>query len=194
MARRSVANIAFAWQLWTTRNWCWWMPRIGRILADRTTRSEASRNDHENLASPEDSVMKSIENAAVLLARIFIFVWFVPEGIEKIVHYSGTAAYMAANGVPAWLLPLVIATEVVCGILLLVGWKTRLFAFLLAGYTLLAVVLFHLYPANAAEKITQMAELVDAGGMLVLFAHGAGGFSLDAWLARRRSLSVIAAA
>lgn len=130
--------------------------------------------------------MKAIQNAAVLLARILVFAWFLPEGIEKIVQYSGTAQYMASSGVPGWLLPLVIATEIGCAVFLLVGWQTRLFAFLLAGYTFLTVLLFHLHPADAAAKITQMAELVDAGGLLVLFAHGAGDWSLDHLLVRRR--------
>lgn len=138
-------------------------------------------------AKPEIST-KPIQDAAVLLARIAIFAWFLPAGIDKITQYSGTAAFMAANGVPAWLLPLAIITEIGCAVFLLVGWKTQLFALLLAGYTLLAVLLFHLHPANAAEQITQMAEVVDAGGFLVLFAHGAGNWSLDHLLARRRSV------
>lgn len=131
--------------------------------------------------------MEAIRNAAVLIARVFIGAWFIPEGIGKILAYSGTAGYMASAGVPAWLLPLVIVTEIACGLFILVGWRTRLFAFLLAGYTLLAVLLFHLHPATQADKIIQMAELVDAGGFLVLFAHGAGAWSLDAWMTRRRS-------
>lgn len=131
--------------------------------------------------------MKTIYDAAVLLARIAICAWFLPEGIEKIIGYAGTAGYMSANGVPAWLLPLVIATEIACAVFLLVGWKTRLFAFLLAGYTFLAVVLFHAHPADATAKIIQMAELVDAAGFLVLFAHGAGRFSIDALLERRHA-------
>lgn len=130
--------------------------------------------------------MKSIHNAAVLLARIFVCAWFLPVGIGKIAQYSGTVGYMVSNGIPGWLLPLVIATEIGCAVLLLVGWKTRLFAFLLAGYTLLTVLLFHMHPADATAKIVQMAELVDAGGLLVLFAHGAGDWSLDHLIARRR--------
>lgn len=102
-------------------------------------------------------------------------------------QYSGTVQYMAANGVAGWLLPLVIATEIGCAVVLLLGWQTRLFAFLLAGYTLLTVLLFHLHPTDAMGKIVQMAELVDAGGMLVLFAHGAGDWSLDHLLARRKA-------
>ncbi|TAL75539.1 MAG: DoxX family protein [Rhodanobacter sp.] len=138
--------------------------------------------------------MKSIQNAAVLLARIFVGAWFLPSGIEKIGQYAGTVGYMASNGVPGSLLPLAIATEIICGALLLVGWKTRPFALLLAGYTLLTVLLFHLHPANAVEKIIQMAELVDAGGLLVLFAHGAGDWSLDGLLARRHAPKTVSAA
>lgn len=129
--------------------------------------------------------MKTLQNSAVLVARLIIAAWFIPSGIEKIVQYSGTADYMTANGVPAWLLPLVILTEIGCAAFILVGWKTRLFALLLAGYTFLAVLLFHLHPANAGDQIVQMAELVDAAGFLVLFAFGAGDWSLDSLLARR---------
>ena len=131
--------------------------------------------------------MKSIQDAAVLLARILIFSWFFPAGLGKVTHYAATATYMDANGVPSWLLPLVIATEIGCAVFLLFGWKTRLFAFLLAGYTLLAVLLFHLHPTSDTGSIIQMAELVDAGGFLVLFAHGAGNWSLDFLLSKRGS-------
>lgn len=130
--------------------------------------------------------METIRNAAVLLARIFIGAWFIPEGIEKIMAYGATAGYMAGAGVPGALLPLVIATEIICGVTILFGWYTRLFAILLAGYTLLAVLLFHLHPETQTDKIIQMAELVDAGGFLVLFAHGAGAWSVDGWRAARR--------
>ncbi|MEY2340771.1 DoxX family protein [Acidithiobacillus sp. IBUN Pt1247-S3] len=127
-----------------------------------------------------------MQNAAVFLARIIIFAWFLPAGLSKITNYTGTAHYMVANGVPGWLLPLVILTEVGGSIVILLGWNTRVFAFLLAGYIFLAVLFFHLEPTTAMGKIVQMAELVDAGGMLVLFAHGAGDWSLDYLLASRK--------
>lgn len=135
--------------------------------------------------------MKTLSNLAVLVARIFIFAWFLPAGLEKIGGYAATAGYMASQGVPGWLLPLVIVTEIGGAIFLLFGWRTRLVSFLLAGYTILAVLLFHLHPGDETGKIVQMAELVDAGGFLVLFAHGAGDWSLDAWLARRRKATTL---
>lgn len=135
--------------------------------------------------------MKTLSNLAVLVARIFIFAWFLPAGLEKISGYAATAGYMTSQGVPGWLLPLVIVTEIGGAIFLLFGWRTRLVAFLMAGYTLLAVLLFHLHPSDETGKIIQMAELVDAGGFLILFAHGAGDWSLDGWLARRRAAKAL---
>lgn len=124
--------------------------------------------------------MDILKNLGVLIARILVCVWFLPAGIEKIVNYEATAGYMVANHVFPQLLPLVIATEIACAVMLLLGWKTHLFAFLLAGYTLLAVLLFHVPAADPVDKIIQMSELVNAGLLLVLAAHGAGDWSVDA--------------
>lgn len=131
--------------------------------------------------------MKVFEDAAVLLARIVICWWFLPEGIEKILHYGGMEKYMMAHGVWTWLLPIAIVTEIACSVFLLVGWKTRWFALWLAIYTFLAVLLFHVPAADHVDGIVQMAELVDGMGFLVLWAHGAGDWSLDGILRRRKA-------
>lgn len=124
--------------------------------------------------------MNNIYNAADLLGRIFLVVLFIVAGIGKIGGYAGTAGYMAAHGVPGFLLPLVILTEVGGGILILLGWRTRIVAFLLAGFTILALLIFHQHIATKADQIIVLAELAVAGGFLVLVAHGAGAWSLDA--------------
>jgi putative oxidoreductase len=134
--------------------------------------------------------MNALQNAAVLLARIMICWWFLPEGIEKILHYGGMEKYMMAHGVPTELLPVAIVTEIACAVFLLIGWKARWFALWLAIYTFLAVLLFHVPPADHVDKIVQMAELVDGAGFLVLWAHGAGEWSLDGILGRRRKGSL----
>jgi putative oxidoreductase len=136
--------------------------------------------------------MKSLTNGADLLGRLFLVLLFLIAGYGKIGGYAGTAAYMAANGVPGLLLPLVIVLELGGGILVLLGWHTRIVSVLLAGFTLLALLLFHL-PVTADNQIVFLAELAVAGGFLVLAAHGPGNWSLDAWLARRRPGKVVAA-
>jgi putative oxidoreductase len=90
------------------------------------------------------------------------------------------------------LLPLVIVLEIGGGILVLLGWHTRIASLLLAGFTILALLLFHL-PVTAENQIVFLAELGVAGGFLVLAAHGPGAWSLDTWLARRTPTKSVAA-
>lgn len=128
----------------------------------------------------------TLYNAADLLGRFFLIVLFFVAGVGKIGAYAGTAAYMEAHGVPGFLLPLVILTEIGGSLLILAGWHTRIVAFLLAGFTLLTLLIFHLHSTSQTGHIVQMAELADAGGFLILLAHGAGGWSLDAVRKRTR--------
>ena len=136
--------------------------------------------------------MKTFTHSADLLGRLFLVLLFLTAGFGKIGGYAGTAAYMAANGVPGLLLPLVIVLEIGGGILVLLGWHTRIMSLLLAGFTILALLLFHL-PITAENQIVFLAELGVAGGFLVLAAHGPGAWSLDAWLARRSPVKAVAA-
>lgn len=131
-------------------------------------------------------------NAASLLGRILLSAFFVPSGLQKIIEYAGTAGYMAQHGVPGQLLPLVVATELICGLMILFGWRTRLAAFLLAGFTLLTLAFFHWPIADATEQVIFFAELGVAGAFLLLLAHGAGGWSLDARRERRRARALLA--
>lgn len=121
----------------------------------------------------------AISNAAALLGRILISAIFVSAGYTKIVGYAGTSAYMAKMGVPAALLPLVILTELGGGLLVLLGWQTRIAAFLLAGFCLLSGLLFHYSVGDAANTISFWKNVAIAGGFLGLVAHGAGAWSID---------------
>lgn len=136
--------------------------------------------------------MKTLTNGTDLLGRLFLVPLFLIAGFGKIGGYAGTAAYMAANGVPGLLLPLVIVLEIGGGILILLGWHTRIVSLLLAGFTILALLLFHL-PVTAENQIVVLAELGVAGGFLVLAAHGPGAWSLDGWLANRTPAKAVTA-
>ena len=136
--------------------------------------------------------MKTLSHGSDLLGRLFLVLLFVISGFGKIGGYAGTAAYMAANGVPGLLLPLVIVLEIGGGILVVLGWHTRIASLLLAGFTILALLLFHM-PVTAENQIVFLAELGVAGGFLVLAAHGASAWSLDAWRVRRAPAKAVAA-
>ena len=81
---------------------------------------------------------------------------------------------------PGALLPLVIALELGGGLLLAIGWQTRLAALALAVFCVLAAVLFHVNLADRNELLHFEKDLAIAGGLLVLFAFGAGRYSVDA--------------
>lgn len=116
---------------------------------------------------------------AELAARIFLATLFVVAGLGKIPGYEGTAGYMQSMGVPGFLLPFVIALEIAGGIAIAVGYRTRLVAFLLAGFSILSGLIFH-NPLDPSEQTQFLKNLAIAGGFLALVAHGAGRISLDA--------------
>jgi putative oxidoreductase len=103
-----------------------------------------------------------------VLGRILLSQIFIISAIMKILNYAGMGAYMAAYGLPAWLLPFVIALELGGGLMILVGWKTRFAAFLLAIFSIAAAVIFHHDFSNQTQVILLMSDLAFAGGLLVL--------------------------
>jgi putative oxidoreductase len=87
---------------------------------------------------------------------------------------------MASAGVPSFMLPLVIALEIGGSIAIILGWHTRVVAFLMAGFTLLTAMLFHTNLGDQVQQLMFMKNLAIAGAFLLLVAHGAGAYSLDA--------------
>jgi len=123
--------------------------------------------------------MEKAQSLAAPLGRVLISLIFIVSGIGKIANYGGTQGYMEAMGVPGMLLPAVIALELIGGIAIILGWKARLAAFLLAGFSLVSAVLFHADFSDQMQTIMFMKNLALAGGFLFIVAHGAGAWSVD---------------
>ena len=100
-------------------------------------------------------------------------------GLNKIGNYGNTAYWMEAVGVPSLFLPIVIALEIVGGLAIILGWKARIFSFLLAGFCVLSAIVFHANFADQNEMINFMKNIAIAGGFLVITINGAGSLSLD---------------
>ena len=113
------------------------------------------------------------------IARLFIAIIFLMSGLNKIGNYGNTAYWMEAVGVPSLFLPIVIALEIVGGLAIILGWKTRIFSFLLAGFCMLSAIVFHSNFADQNEMINFMKNIAIAGGFLTITINGAGSFSLD---------------
>ena len=128
--------------------------------------------------------MNTVQNVSELAGRSLLAVLFLLSGLGKIGAYAGTAGYMSSLGVPGALLPLVIATEVLGALAIIVGWKTRAIAFLLAGFSLLTAVIFHNNFGDQIQTIMFLKNVAIAGGYLLLVANGAGPLSIDRRLAK----------
>lgn len=115
-----------------------------------------------------------------LTGRLLIAAIYLLSGFEQIHDFAGTQGWMESKGVPGALLYLVIALEISGSLAIIVGWQTKMVAFLLAAYTLLAALLFHMNWSDEQQYFSFMKNLGMAGGFLFLAVNGAGRFSMDA--------------
>jgi putative oxidoreductase len=139
----------------------------------------------DSSTSSKEATPSTLAKVSELAGRILLAALFLVSGLGKIGGYAATAAYMSSLGVPGALLPLVIATEVFGSIAIMLGWKTRMTAFLLAGFTLLTAFVFHNNFADQVQSIMFLKNVSIAGAFLVLVGRGAGSLSIDHRLARR---------
>ena len=130
--------------------------------------------------------MKNFENVLNLLGRIAIAALFLPAGLNKLLGVEGTTGYFASLGLPAVaiLIWVVIAIEVLGGVALILGYRTRLVAIALAVFTLLASIAGHAFwaaPADAAfiAQLLFFKNIAVIGGLLVLASSGTGSISID---------------
>lgn len=130
--------------------------------------------------------MTLLQNSFIpVVARILMAAIFLGSGFSKIGGFDGTVQFMQSAGLPManLLLPIVIVLEIGGGLALIVGAWARIAALLLAGFTLLAAVLFHNFWAMPAEmqmvqQIMFMKNLAITGGLLMVVYFGSGPYAV----------------
>ena len=108
--------------------------------------------------------MNTLQIVAAPTGRFLLAVMFFMSGITKISQYVGTQGYMEAMGVLGALLPLVTLFEVLGGLAIILGWKTKYAAIALASFSILSAILFHADFSNQAEMTNFMKNIAIAGG------------------------------
>ncbi|MGZ5270878.1 MAG: DoxX family protein [Ramlibacter sp.] len=136
--------------------------------------------------------LNATQSLAALIGRVLIVLLYIPSGWGKLVGFSGTVGYIASKGVP---LPevcaaIAVAAELGLGLLILVGWQTRWAALGLAIFTAVITPIFHNYWAAPEamvmmQKLNFWKNLSIVGGLLMVFASGAGAYSVDCRSTRR---------
>ena len=132
-------------------------------------------------------MFSSLQNPLTLVGRLLLAFLFLPAGIGKIGGFAGTVGYIASRGLPMPSLGAVLAIIVEIGgaLALIAGFGTRWAALALAAFTLASTFIFHNFwgvPAEQAmiQQLMFYKNIAVIGGLLVLAAHGAGAWSLDA--------------
>jgi putative oxidoreductase len=116
-----------------------------------------------------------------LTGRLLIASIFLVSAIGKMAAPAGTIGYIASVGLPfpslAFLSALV--TELVGGVMLALGYRTRLVSIVLALFSVASALLFHNALGDQNQLFHFLKNLAMAGGLLQIVAFGAGAFSLD---------------
>lgn len=123
--------------------------------------------------------MNKLQTLSAPVGRVLLSLIFIVSGFSKIGSYAATQGYMEAMGVPGFMLPLVILLELFGGIAILIGFQARLVALLFVGFNIVSAILFHNFLADASEMNNFMKNIAMAGGFLLIFAYGAGAYSID---------------
>jgi putative oxidoreductase len=125
-------------------------------------------------------------NVVFAIGRVALIALFIKSGAEKLLDPSGIVGLLGAKAFP---MPKVLgylagAAEVSLGILVAIGWQTRIAAFGLVAFTIVATLVAHNYwdMTGAARRANETAfwkNLAIIGGLLMLIASGAGRHSVD---------------
>lgn len=127
------------------------------------------------------TVSASQNSIIILISRVFLAILFILAGWGKLTGLEGTAQYFGAIGLP---MPSVTAVlvglvEFVGGLAILIGFKTRIAAVVVALFTIGATLVAHMDFAEGMNALMAQKNLAIAGGLLLLAVTGAGAYSVD---------------
>lgn len=119
---------------------------------------------------------------AAVAGRLLIAAIFLLSGFSKLANPAGTIGYIASSGLP---LPEVayagaVFVEVILAAALVLGYRIRLVAAAIAGFTLVTAFAFHFNLGDQNQFIHFFKNIAIAGGLLQVIALGGGKLSLDA--------------
>ena len=115
-------------------------------------------------------------------ARIFLSLLFLIEGIRKISVQDSVIMYMEDYGVPGILFIPSIILEILFPLLIIIGYKTKLAALVMALFTFTVAIVFHTDFYEDMQMVFFLKDLAIAGGFMIIFFYGASKISLDNYL------------
>ena len=114
-----------------------------------------------------------------LIGRILLSALFLIEGFGKISMQENVIMYMEDYGVPGVLFVPAIVLEILFPLLLIVGYKTKWAASVMALFTFTVAIIFHTDFSEGMQRIFFLKDLAIAGGFMIILVYGPGKISLD---------------
>ena len=121
-----------------------------------------------------------------LFGRILLSTLFLVEGVRKFFFQEETIMYMEDYGVPEILFFPSLILEIIFPVLLIIGYKTRFSASIMALFTLTVALIFHTNFDNQMELIIFFKDIAIAGGFLIIAANKPKICSIDYFLKSKR--------
>ena len=120
--------------------------------------------------------METTKRYLPLLGRIMIGLPFILSGFGKLMAHDATVGYIGSVGLPlpqvGWLIA--IAVEMGGGALLVLGFRARAVAAVLAVFALATAIFFHRNFADQNQLIHFLKNVMLAGGLLQIVSFGTG--------------------
>lgn len=117
-----------------------------------------------------------------LIGRLMMAAIFLISGLGKIAAPAMTIGYIGAMGLPFPTLGFLLAVvvEVGGGVLLVLGFQTRIVTLVLAVFSVVTGLVFHHAIGDQNQLFNLLKNIAMAGGLLQIMSFGPGAFSLDA--------------
>ena len=123
--------------------------------------------------------MQALNTYGPLAGRVLIGLLFLLAGLGKLGDVSGFAGYVASGGLPGFLAWPAVIFEIAVGLLLIIGYQTRIVALATAAFCVVAGALYHFAPADQMQMAMFLKNLAIAGGLFMFAIHGPGKLALD---------------
>ena len=118
-------------------------------------------------------------NIVEFFGRLLLSALFLIEGIGKISMQEDVMMYMEDYGVPGILFVPATILEILFPLFLIVGYKTKWAAAVMALFTFAVAIIFHTNFNEGMQLMFFLKDVAIAGGFLIIVAFGPGKISLD---------------
>ena len=118
-------------------------------------------------------------NALDFIGRVLISLLFLISAYNKVFSLDGSMSWMEGFGVPGFLIYPAIVLEVILPIFIILGYKVRVSAGVLAVFCLATAFIFHLDFSDQMQLVSFLKNIGLAGGFLFIVVNGTREWAVD---------------